>query len=535
MIEGQANSLRFGASASCARSVGRRGSALRSALLGAALSSAATFAAPSSALTPGQAYHKATQFLRTQGTTGWGSAEAQPVLLGEAVAADPLAAGPRSTTLLASLELGSVDARARRARALGSLGLASWADANALLAAQVPASGFGVSAEHLPTPLDTALAVQALDAAGSFYAIPAAQAANNFLRPSQLTSGPTSGMWPLLRVPDAAGGGAAGDVATTAQVVLALAPRQSAYAAELALATSALASANPTRVSDRALRLLALLETSPAGQGTALQALADLQLADGSFGPESLAQDRVYATALVARTLLRGSQVGHPFDSDGDGTADGPDLDSDNDGVCDKGESGAGCTGSDLFPTDPAEWADLDLDGAGDNIDPDLDGDGIANDADDYPTLAQERANADGDAFADTVDPDDDNDGLLDVDELLAGTDPLDADTDGDSFRDYVEAQKNRDPLNATEYPLPDGDVFPLGALPDGVVDARDELLTHRILRGLVVVPSGDYEVFLRHADVAPLNAGSPAPSGAFDAADALVITRRVRGMVAVW
>jgi hypothetical protein len=55
------------------------------------------------------------------------------------------------------------------------------------------------------------------------------------------------------------------------------------------------------------------------------------------------------------------------------------------------------------------------------------------------------------------------------------------------------------------------------------------------VLRGLVTVPSGDQEVFLRHADVAPLVAGAPAPSGAFDAADVLVITRRVRGMVAAW
>jgi hypothetical protein len=55
------------------------------------------------------------------------------------------------------------------------------------------------------------------------------------------------------------------------------------------------------------------------------------------------------------------------------------------------------------------------------------------------------------------------------------------------------------------------------------------------VLRGLVTVPSGDQETFRRHADVAPLVSGAPAPSGAFDAADASVITRRVRGMVAGW
>jgi hypothetical protein len=98
--------------------------------------------------------------------------------------------------------------------------------------------------------------------------------------------------------------------------------------------------------------------------------------------------------------------------------------------------------------------------------------------------------------------------------------------------RAYVEA---KDPLNATEYPLPDGDVFPLGAVPDGVVDARDELLIHRILRGLVTVPSADQAAFIAHADVAPLISGAPAPSGAFDAADAMVVTRRVREMVPAW
>jgi hypothetical protein len=484
--------------------------------------------ASSLALTPGQAYHKATQFLRTQGTTGWESVEAQPVLLGEAVAGDPLAAGPRSTTLLASLELGSVDARARRARALASLGLAASADGVALLAAQVPASGFGASADYLPAPLDTALAIQALDALGPFYAIPAAQAWNNYLRGEQLDSGPTSGMWPLLRAPHAsAGGTAAGDVATTAQAVLAMKARQASFPAEFSAAVAALAAQSPSTLSAsaRALRLLALVEAGHASAGAELDTFASSQNADGSFGPEPLAMDRVYATALAARALLRASQLGFPFDSDGDTIADGPDKDSDNDGVCDPGESGAGCTGTDAFPTDPAETADLDDDG-----------DGIADASElGFETVAQEIRNTDGDTFADTADPDDDNDGLLDVEELLAGLDPTDADTDGDSFRDNVELAKGRDPLDAADRPLPDGDVFPLGALPDGVVDARDELLIHRVLRGLVTVPSGDQEVFLRHADVAPLVSGAPAPSGAFDAADALVITRRVRGMVAAW
>jgi hypothetical protein len=152
------------------------------------------------------------------------------------------------------------------------------------------------------------------------------------------------------------------------------------------------------------------------------------QNADGSFGLEQGAEDRVYATALAARALLRASQLGFPFDSDGDGTADGPAKDSDDDGVCDKDESGAGCTGSDAFPTDPAESADLDQDGIGNNADLDDGGDGIADASEPgIGTVAQEIRNTDADT-ADTADPDD-NDGLLDVEELLLGLDPADADT----------------------------------------------------------------------------------------------------------
>jgi hypothetical protein len=512
----------------------RIASSLTTSALALVLAPAAAFA-----LTPGQAYWKAAEFLRSQGAGGWESVEAQPVLLGEAVAGDLLAAGPRSTTLLASLELTSVDARGRRARTLAALGLRVNADLTALMAARTPGSGYGVDRQHLPTALDTALAVQALNAAGtSATAGVIVQALDDLTAGAPLLQ--TDGMWPLLRTPDATGGGASGDVATTAQVVLAM-KRQvntgnATWDAAFDAATAALAAASPTRAFDRALRLLALLEANPSAQQGALNELAGMQNADGSFGTELLPEDRVYATALAARAIKRAGEFANfPFDSDGDGTADGPDPDSDNDGVCDKGETGAGCTGSDAFPTDPDEWADLDLDGLGDNADLDDDGDGVADASEPgFGTTAQEIRNTDGDALADTADPDDDNDGIPDVDELLAGTDPRDVDTDGDSFRDNLEIAAGKDPLNALDYPRPDGDVFPLGA-PDGVVDLRDELLAHRVLRGLVTVPSGDQETFLRHADVAPLVAGAPSPGDGFGAADASVITRRVRGMVAAW
>jgi hypothetical protein len=228
------------------------------------------------AITAGQAYRKATQFLRSQAAAGFESHEAQPVLLGEAIAGDPLAAGPRSTTLLASLELGSVDARGRRARTLGALKLAVTADVTALKAARTPSSGYGVDRQHLPSALDTALAVQALDAAGTSPTdVAITQALDDLTVGSPLVA--TSGMWPLLRIPDAGAAGVIeGDVATTAQVVLALRNHLNVdpdWDAAYNAATAALASASPTRAADRALRLLALLEANPAAQEGALNEL----------------------------------------------------------------------------------------------------------------------------------------------------------------------------------------------------------------------------------------------------------------------
>ena len=59
-----------------------------------------------------------------------------------------------------------------------------------------------------------------------------------------------------------------------------------------------------------------------------------------------------------------------PPDSDGDGVPDALDDDRDNDGYTNS---------RDVFPDDPAEWADFDGDGIGDNSDPDTDGDGFTN------------------------------------------------------------------------------------------------------------------------------------------------------------
>lgn len=148
-------------------------------------------------------------------------------------------------------------------------------------------------------------------------------------------------------------------------------------------------------------------------------------------------------------------------------------------------------------------------------------------------TDAREVVDTDGDGQGNTADPDDDGDGLKDVEELLLGLDPVDGDTDGDSFRDKAEVDAGTNGHNANDYPLPDGDIFPLGA-PDGVTDLRDALSAFRILSG--DLPGAESEpFFMRHADVAPLQAGTPGPDGAFNAGDAFVILQRVSGQISAW
>jgi hypothetical protein len=148
-----------------------------------------------------------------------------------------------------------------------------------------------------------------------------------------------------------------------------------------------------------------------------------------------------------------------------------------------------------------------------------------------YATTALESKDSDGDGIPDNADLDDDQDGAADVEELLRGLDSRDPDTDGDSFRDEPEIAAN---TNGRDYPLPDGDIHPLGA-PDGIVDIRDSLLALRISAGKVTISPLQQAFFVRHANIAPLNGGVPQPDESADAADTLVILRHVSGEVPAW
>ena len=143
-------------------------------------------------------------------------------------------------------------------------------------------------------------------------------------------------------------------------------------------------------------------------------------------------------------------------------------FDADGDGYSSQG-------GADAFPLDPNEWADLDMDGVGNNADIDDDGDGV-NDIDDlYPLDHTESADTDNDGYGDNSDncPLISNQLQTDHDNDLIG-DACDDDDDNDGSPD------NQDPfpLDASEWLDTDNDNIGNNTDPDddndGVIDSVD-------------------------------------------------------------
>ena len=143
--------------------------------------------------------------------------------------------------------------------------------------------------------------------------------------------------------------------------------------------------------------------------------------------------------------------------------------DMDSDGIIDL---------EDLFPNDPTEWADNDLDGIGDNADPDDDNDGMPDAYETRVGLNPLVADADGDA---------DGDGLTNLEEFEYGTDPFNTDSDGDGINDKLDNNPTvPDDSNASELgsgiPLLWQDVNGDGVTELGVFSVVDDVPTLAVM-----------------------------------------------------
>ncbi|TLM65234.1 MAG: hypothetical protein FDZ69_10770 [Deltaproteobacteria bacterium] len=128
------------------------------------------------------------------------------------------------------------------------------------------------------------------------------------------------------------------------------------------------------------------------------------------------------------------------FDLDAMGNVCDPD--DDNDSYLD---------GADAFPYNPAEWADSDLDGLGNNgdacpLDPqnDIDADGVCGNLDNCPTVANaSQTNSDDDLVGDVCDDDDDNDSYNDGIDAFPYNPAEWLDSDGDGTGDNADVCAN--------------------------------------------------------------------------------------------
>ncbi|MFO7713496.1 choice-of-anchor U domain-containing protein [Desulfosarcina sp.] len=94
----------------------------------------------------------------------------------------------------------------------------------------------------------------------------------------------------------------------------------------------------------------------------------------------------------------------------------------------------------------------------------DVDGDGVPDVLDSFPDDPAEWADNDGDGIGNNQDPDDDNDGMPDAWELAHGLDPFtddsELDADGDGFTNLAEFQMGGDPTAAAGNSAPDAPVI---------------------------------------------------------------------------
>ncbi|MBU0914825.1 MAG: hypothetical protein KKD97_00560 [Gammaproteobacteria bacterium] len=192
----------------------------------------------------------------------------------------------------------NLDARARRLLVLRATQSSAQQDIDALLAAvNTPAagqSGWGLSKRYRSSPLDTALALDALRTAGATFSSTQAIA---YLKSSQLTTSGDQG-WP-------AAAGTTTDAYTTARVVQALAAYKAADTtltaplnnAVATLKTKVTVSSAPHVRAAAALAYLRL-DTASTDAKTLLNSLVTIQRPDGGFDAG------VFATGLITQAFV---------------------------------------------------------------------------------------------------------------------------------------------------------------------------------------------------------------------------------------
>ena len=176
--------------------------------------------------------------------------------------------------------------------------------------------------------------------------------------------------------------------------------------------------------------------------------------------PDWITRDMVNPSGSLFTVTLNSSELGEQgieyyiLASDGDSTASSgtdttpftvtvalaSDLDSDGDGVS---------NAVDLFPYNPNESKDNDLDGIGDNSDTDDDNDSVLDVNDAFPKDSNESIDTDGDNIGNNADRDDDGDGVDDITDRFPLDDRGSTDTDSDGMPDEWEEANGLDKNNA--------------------------------------------------------------------------------------
>ena len=196
------------------------------------------------------------------------------------------------------------------------------------------------------------------------------------------------------------------------------------------------------------------------------------------------------------------------IDTDLDGIGNNTDVDDDGDGVSDELDAfpldaeetvdtdsdGVG-DNADAFPLDILETLDTDLDGIGNNGDLDDDGDGVADSSDSFPLDADETLDTDSDGIGNNTDMDDDGDGVQDSVDVYPLNSLYANDSDSDGMPDAWETKYGLDPNDASDATSDQDndsvsalDEFLAGTIPSGSLDIDGNAQYDALTDGLLLL-----------------------------------------------